>query len=152
MELNRVFGSDNSNNKSETLFSNNIKEEEDEAKLDPKYKTELCQKYENTGKCPYGSKCRFAHGKEELIIKQQNINYKKKPCKSFWERGYCNYGSRCCFIHNEKTFLNISFSYYYLRLFLYKFTFFLDEFIKYNPDTKMKFTKRLPVFEEITKK
>lgn len=28
-----------------------------------KYKTELCKKYEEKGLCPYGLKCRFAHGK-----------------------------------------------------------------------------------------
>ena len=30
------------------------------------YKTELCKNYEETGKCNYGSKCEFAHGKNEL--------------------------------------------------------------------------------------
>lgn len=28
-----------------------------------KYKTELCRTFEEKGACPYGQKCRFAHGK-----------------------------------------------------------------------------------------
>ena len=43
-----------------------------------KYKTELCKKFQSIGFCPYANKCRFAHGKEELITKIQNANYKKK--------------------------------------------------------------------------
>ena len=31
-----------------------------------RYKTVLCTTWINTGSCPYGLKCRFAHGKEEL--------------------------------------------------------------------------------------
>lgn len=27
----------------------------------PKYKTEVCRNYEETGTCPYGSRCRFVH-------------------------------------------------------------------------------------------
>ena len=42
---------------------------EEEHKKDPKYKTELCKTFSETGKCPYGFKCRFAHGKEELSKK-----------------------------------------------------------------------------------
>ena len=75
---------------------------EAENKFDPKYKTELCKKFQSTGHCPYGYKCRFAHGKQELITKQQGKNYKKRPCKSFFEKGYCPYGSRCNFQHYEK--------------------------------------------------
>ena len=47
---------------------------EEENKFDPKYKTELCKKFQNTGHCPYGFKCRFAHGKDELITKTQGAN------------------------------------------------------------------------------
>ena len=56
---------------------------ESEKKKDPKYKTELCKTFTETGKCPYGYKCRFAHGKEELNSKNLNLNYKKKKCKKF---------------------------------------------------------------------
>ncbi|XP_020104341.1 mRNA decay activator protein ZFP36-like [Ananas comosus] len=32
------------------------------------YKTEICRTWENAGTCRYGSKCQFAHGKEELRV------------------------------------------------------------------------------------
>ena len=73
---------------------------EAEQKKDPKYKTELCKTYSETKKCPYGFKCRFAHGKEELLSKIINSNYKKKDCKTFSENGFCPYGSRCSFRHD----------------------------------------------------
>ena len=69
--------------KNYTLLKNIMEEEN---KFDPKYKTELCKKYQSTGKCPYGHKCRFAHGKEELLSKTQGVNYKKKQCKTFYEK------------------------------------------------------------------
>jgi len=34
-----------------------------------KYKTEICKNYEMDHFCPYGNKCRFAHGKGELKLK-----------------------------------------------------------------------------------
>lgn len=34
------------------------------------YKTELCHGFAQ-GKCRFGSSCRFAHGEEELVSKQQ---------------------------------------------------------------------------------
>ena len=82
-------------NKNYSLIKNLIEEEN---KVDTKYKTELCKKFQSTGKCGY--KCRFAHGKEELVSKLQGVNYKKKPCKTFNEKGYCPYGSRCSFRFN----------------------------------------------------
>ena len=42
--------------------------------LDMKYKTEICKKFQTNGKCPYGEKCRFAHGKQELITKLKGKN------------------------------------------------------------------------------
>ena len=93
---------------------------EEENKFDPKYKTELCKKFQSTGKCPYGYKCRFAHGKEELLTKTQGTNYKKKPCKTFNEKGYCPYGSRCNFRHDERNFFETSFSYFISKYFYLK--------------------------------
>ena len=60
---------------------------EAENKFDPKYKTELCKKFQSTGHCPYGYKCRFAHGKQELITKQQGKNYKKGHVNLFSKKG-----------------------------------------------------------------
>ena len=125
---------------------------EAENKFDPKYKTELCKKFQSTGHCPYGYKCRFAHGKKELITKQQGKNYKKRPCKSFFEKGYCPYGSRCNFQHYEKSFNEINFSFYYFQLFL------LTKYENNRPSRNFLHSigsklinDRLPIFKSITK-
>jgi hypothetical protein len=125
---------------------------EAENKFDPKYKTELCKKFQSTGHCPYGYKCRFAHGKQELITKQQGKNYKKRPCKSFFEKGYCPYGSRCNFQHYEKSFNEINFSFYYFQLFL------LTKYENNRPSRNFLHSigsklinDRLPIFKSITK-
>ena len=130
--------------KKNTIIKNIIEEEN---KFDPKYKTELCKKFQNTGKCPYGFKCRFAHGKEELIIKTQGLNYKKKPCKTFHEKGYCPYGSRCSFRHDERKFSELCFSYYYLQLFLFKKYNFYPSINYLNQKGSKLINGRLPVFE-----
>jgi butyrate response factor 1 len=123
---------------------------EEENKFDPKYKTELCKKFQTTGKCPYGYKCRFAHGKEELIIKNQGKNYKKRFCKSFHEKGYCPYGSRCNFRHDERNFNETNLSYYYFRLFLFK-NYFSESSLNCLPSNGTNLIKdRLPVFKSIT--
>lgn len=134
-------------NKNYTLLKNIIEEEN---KFDPKYKTELCKKFQSTGKCPYGHKCRFAHGKEELLSKTQGVNYKKKPCKTFYEKGYCPYGSRCNFQHDERKFSEISFSYFYLQLFLFKQYNFMPSRKEYYSNKSILLNNRLPVFETLT--
>ena len=133
--------------KNYTLLKNIIEEEN---KFDPKYKTELCKKFQSTGKCPYGHKCRFAHGKEELLSKNQGVNYKKKPCKTFYEKGYCPYGSRCNFQHDERKFSEISFSYFYLQLFLFKQYNFMPSRRDYYSNKSDLLNNRLPVFETLS--
>lgn len=77
-----------------------------------KYKTELCRNYEITGKCKYGSKCSYAHGKDELVNKKHiNLHYKSKKCNKFFERGFCEYGARCQYLHKEDSFTHILDSY-----------------------------------------
>ena len=124
---------------------------EEENKFDPKYKTELCKKFQNTGHCPYGFKCRFAHGKDELIMKTQGANYKKKQCKTFHEKGYCPYGSRCSFRHDERKFSEISFSYYYLQLYLFKLSNFYPSLNNLYPKGSKLINGRLPIFESFSK-
>lgn len=86
---------------------------EEEKKNDPKYKTELCKSFRDTNFCPYGNRCRFAHGKKELFNKNLDTNkYKQKQCNSFKESGYCQYGSRCNFKHGEAKLDNIKRTYY----------------------------------------
>ncbi|KAJ3308899.1 hypothetical protein HDV04_000708 [Boothiomyces sp. JEL0838] len=66
------------------------------------YKTELCRSREETGVCPYGPKCQFAHSEAELRVLDRHPKYKSEQCKTFWEKGTCPYGKRCCFIHTSK--------------------------------------------------
>eukprot|EP00727_Mastigamoeba_balamuthi_P002475 m51a1_g12224 putative zinc finger (1315) ;mRNA; r:50828-56876 len=63
------------------------------------YKTELCRSFAETGTCRYGSKCQFAHGKEELRQVSRHPRYKTEICKTFHTIGTCRYGTRCRFIH-----------------------------------------------------
>lgn len=64
-----------------------------------KVKTSLCKKYADTGNCPYGFKCQFAHGLVELRCNVDENSYKTKPCNSYFKKGYCVYGDRCNFSH-----------------------------------------------------
>lgn len=63
------------------------------------YKTELCRGWIETGTCRYGSKCQFAHGREELRPVPRHPKYKTEVCRSFTATGVCAYGPRCRFIH-----------------------------------------------------
>jgi hypothetical protein len=141
---------------------------EAEKKIDPKFKTELCKTFKDLNFCPYGNKCRFAHGKTELFNRSIDTNkYKQKVCNSFQENGFCVYGSRCNFKHGEKKLEDIDRSYYHYLLNidnreeeLYSFTNFdnfnfsfsfsrKNNFNIHNNDNNSK--RRLNVFKNITK-
>lgn len=109
---------------------------EEEKKKDPKYKTELCKSYMETGICLYGNRCRFAHGEKELAEKTGGENYKKKPCKAFFENGYCPYGSRCSYKHDERKVKDLNMPYFFINIFI------LNKIIP---------GRRLKVFQEICK-
>ena len=64
-----------------------------------KAKSSLCRNFSEKGYCPYGYKCQFAHGIEELKCNADENSYKTKPCISFWRKGCCPYGLRCNFSH-----------------------------------------------------
>ena len=66
-----------------------------------KIKSSLCRNFSEKGYCPYGYKCQFAHGIEELKCNTDENAYKTKPCTSYWKKGYCTYGLRCNFSHIE---------------------------------------------------
>eukprot|EP00210_Caulerpa_lentillifera_P003599 g3434.t1 len=65
------------------------------------YKTELCRSWEETGKCSYGGKCQYAHGKEELRAVMRHPKFKTEVCCTFVMIGTCPYGRRCRFIHKN---------------------------------------------------
>lgn len=81
---------------------------EEQKRIDPKYKTELCNTFSELGRCNYGFKCRYAHGVEELVPKVTPPYYKQRICKSFFEKGYCKYGKRCNYIHNKDIYEKVN--------------------------------------------
>lgn len=71
-----------------------------------KEKSELCKKFVERGSCPYGEKCKFAHGSHELRQNHgQNAKYKTKECLTFFNGCHCKYGDRCNFLHESSSFL-----------------------------------------------
>ena len=84
----------------------------------PRYKTILCKKYSTDQGCPYGDKCQFAHGAQELRLnngqgvpqntnnlnKSQNslLNYKIVKCKNWEKDKTCKYGIHCTFAHGDE--------------------------------------------------
>ncbi|KAI5952228.1 hypothetical protein KGF54_003094 [Candida jiufengensis] len=65
------------------------------------YKTELCQAFMRMGVCPYGLKCQFAHGEQELKYVERPPKWRSKPCSNWSKFGSCRYGNRCCFKHSD---------------------------------------------------
>lgn len=81
----------------------------------PLYKTRLCERFETEGACPYGAKCNFAHGINELRGRDQptdlvlpipttslvdnnsNQLFKTKLCEKFMKEKFCQYGPKCHF-------------------------------------------------------
>lgn len=115
-----------------------------EAKIDPKFKTELCKSWIETKFCVYGNKCRFAHGKDEIFNKQVNkTKYKQKDCMSFFQHGFCNYGSRCHFKHDERKLSEIKIPYF---SFMYLSNNYL---LKLYGKSEKEVTKRLQVFKNL---
>ncbi|KAH3665397.1 hypothetical protein OGAPHI_003581 [Ogataea philodendri] len=66
------------------------------------YKTEMCTQFKERGTCPYGSKCQFAHGEDELKVVKRSDNWKTKLCANWSKSGTCRYGKRCCFKHGDE--------------------------------------------------
>jgi hypothetical protein len=65
------------------------------------YKTELCRSWSQSNTCPYGAKCQFAHGAEELRPVQRHPKYKTVECNQWAATGKCTFGNRCVFIHDD---------------------------------------------------
>jgi hypothetical protein len=73
-----------------------------------KYKTEMCKNWELRGRCKFGNKCCFAHGRNELKAKVlTHVKYKTKPCKQYHQTAYCPYGQRCQYLHKEAIMPNV---------------------------------------------
>ncbi|CAI9768102.1 unnamed protein product [Fraxinus pennsylvanica] len=63
-------------------------------------KTELCNKWQQTGACPYGDQCQFAHGIKELRPVLRHPRYKTEVCRMVLNGDHCPYGHRCHFRHS----------------------------------------------------
>ncbi|KAI3519318.1 hypothetical protein L1887_08348 [Cichorium endivia] len=63
-------------------------------------KTELCNKWQETGACPYGDNCHFAHGISELRPVIRHPRYKTEVCRMVLAGDICPYGHRCHFRHS----------------------------------------------------
>ncbi|KAK2652274.1 hypothetical protein Ddye_012130 [Dipteronia dyeriana] len=64
------------------------------------WKTELCNKWEQTATCPYAQNCQFAHGITELQPIIRHPKYKTQVCKMVLYGDACPYGHRCHFRHS----------------------------------------------------
>lgn len=64
------------------------------------FKTELCNKWQETGTCPYGEQCQFAHGIKELRAVIRHPRYKTQVCRMVLAGDKCPYGHRCHFRHS----------------------------------------------------
>lgn len=64
------------------------------------YKTELCNKWQETGTCPYSQQCQFAHGVSELRPVIRHPRYKTQVCRMVLSGVPCPYGHRCHFRHS----------------------------------------------------
>ncbi|KAL5726584.1 hypothetical protein ACHQM5_009617 [Ranunculus cassubicifolius] len=62
-------------------------------------KTEICNKWQETGACPYGDHCQFAHGVNELRPVIRHPRYKTEVCRMVLAGEICPYGHRCHFRH-----------------------------------------------------
>ncbi|GMS84674.1 hypothetical protein PENTCL1PPCAC_6849, partial [Pristionchus entomophagus] len=70
-------------------------------------KTSMCRAWQETGRCNYGIKCKFAHGESELRrVERDNgngekssIRFRTMPCLKFKILGTCPYADRCTYQH-----------------------------------------------------
>ncbi|KAL6186532.1 hypothetical protein ACLB2K_042652 [Fragaria x ananassa] len=63
------------------------------------FKTELCNKWQETGDCPYKDHCQYAHSVEELRPVIRHPRYKTEVCRMVLAGDVCPYGHRCHFRH-----------------------------------------------------
>ena len=66
------------------------------------YKTKMCRTWLSVGKCPYGDRCTFAHGSEELRPRVLPRYYRTAICDKYARDGWCPYGDDCTYIHSTK--------------------------------------------------
>ncbi|KAL3630361.1 hypothetical protein CASFOL_023345 [Castilleja foliolosa] len=94
---------DTTRQKSQRMYVPGAIKEEEALELDVynqgMLKTELCNKWQETGACPYGDNCQFAHGIKELRPVIRHPRYKTEVCRLVLAGDICPYGHRCHFRH-----------------------------------------------------
>ncbi|KAL6551840.1 hypothetical protein OROGR_007994 [Orobanche gracilis] len=95
---------DTTRHKTQKVFVSGAKKEEEALELDVynqgMLKTELCNKWQETGTCSYGDNCQFAHGIKELRPVIRHPRYKTEVCRLVLAGDICPYGHRCHFRHS----------------------------------------------------
>ncbi|KAF9379555.1 hypothetical protein CPB97_008897 [Podila verticillata] len=69
----------------------------------PNYKTEFCNKYQESGYCPFGDRCQFVHEFHELQRRGRALTYKTRMCWSGDECRYQQNHGRCVYLHGDET-------------------------------------------------
>ena len=65
----------------------------------------MCKSWARGLNCPFGDKCAFAHGEEQLQKKTHVAKqFRMTLCKSYAQQGFCKYGARCQFQHTKTDF------------------------------------------------
>lgn len=88
---------------------------------DCKYKTQICRNWLETAHCRFESKCRFAHGQEELQESARfaySEKFKSKNCRTFYQTKYCSFGDRCLFRHEHRHLRQLHRHFYTPHLFM----------------------------------
>ena len=109
-----------------------------------RYKTVLCKNFKANGSCPYGDKCQYAHGEQDLRpinsqaqnmmyamgmnSKNQNnmINYKIIKCKNYEKDKTCKYGIHCTYAHGDEELRNKADNLYQMNSAQYQFIMPMD--------------------------
>ena len=134
------------NNEANPTILNSALQQKKKVTIDEtKYKTEVCKNWSETGQCPYGKRCKFAHGKQDLNEKKPTDRsyYKSKKCNSFNNQNICMYGVRCLFSHDQRTLKQLLDRYYYNKFIS------CPSFLEEGPFQKQ---KRLPFFQKKAEK
>ena len=70
------------------------------ARVSMLFKTQPCRWFERS-ECPYGPKCKFAHGRQELRCVQKDGRFQTRLCDEYSRTGHCRYGFNCFFKHEN---------------------------------------------------